>query len=136
MPSLTSSVARLHRAGSEHSSAWQKLDEAARNLVRWLGEHAPTEEIFPRNCQINVDHWGDGIRYTLLHHPANAARTTVDFWLSTYWKNERSHLIRFAELVADGWLDEVSKWLEEWTKRCKTTTAKIESTLGEMQNRT
>ena len=124
MASFTSDVARLHRAGSEHSRWWKKLDEAARSLVRWLGENGPIEEDFPESCRIR-EHYSNGQQFSLV-----CGKQTGDFSIQTAYSNTRQDLIAFCELITrNDWLNKVSQMLEEWTGKYKEAADSIQASM-------
>jgi hypothetical protein len=113
--SLTESVARLHRAGSEHSHQTKKLRSAADNLLTWLKQNLPSDFGLPCNCTLYPN--GEFVRTELTNPPLGTSRTVFNISLGK--EHSREELFRFSELIADGFLERLSERLETEATRFK-----------------
>lgn len=123
--SLTESVARLYRAGSEHSQQTRKLRKAVDDLISWLLLNVPSDlKPLPCDCQI----WpsGDFARYGLTSPPDRG--TAITLWRITRG-NEHTlpELHQFCKLIADGFLDKLSQLLEKDSGSFKKTSVLLGS---------
>jgi hypothetical protein len=118
---LAQSVARLYRAGYEHSSMIKKLEESVDEVAKYLRNVLQNESVtFPRHYHFQSWPSGDYILEKL-----DDLEVALLFQLKNDGKS-REDLLRFAADVADGWLDEVSAWLEQQTALLKKTDRIIE----------
>ncbi|MEN9614337.1 MAG: hypothetical protein RLZZ347_644 [Candidatus Parcubacteria bacterium] len=132
MNNITDSVARLHRAGSEHSKSAEKLREAADNLIMWIKQNIPQNMALPKSCRIIVTpngyefiHYDDDVsRNRSFSHQYNGSGEI--FSLLRGEKASRKELLLFSQLIADGFLEELSTLLEKEAGMFSDTTAEIE----------
>ncbi len=101
--SLTDSVARLHRAGDEHSKSTEKLRKATDGLLRWLKDNVPVGFQLPNDCTM----------YPSGEFEAGFGKgALLKFKLTLGRTHSRHDLLKFSELIASGWLDRLSEALE------------------------
>lgn len=128
MGNLTASIARLYRAGDEHSKQWEKLQGAISDLLVWLGKHVPQNIPLPASCRIVEEHLPyEKIVYVLHCGTKDAAG---HYSLSSEANNDRRSTLRFCELIAQhNWLDKVSETLESWTSQYREASGAIDTML-------
>lgn len=124
---ITESVARLHRAGSEHSKSAEKLREAADNLIMWIKQNIPLNMALPKSCRIILA----PNEYEFIRYGDDVSRSRNNgsgeiFSLVRGEKASRRELLLFSQLIADGFLEELSALLEKEAGTFSGTTAKIE----------
>jgi hypothetical protein len=113
---LTESVARLHRAGSEHSQQIKKLRAAADQLIEWLMKNIPTDFELPCGCTI----------YPSGEFQREKTENSEIFRLTKGTEHKLCYLQRFAHLIAtDGFLDKLSEALQTESTKYKFTTNQI-----------
>lgn len=121
--SIINAVKRLERAGSENSRATQKLFEAAAKVAELIENMVPVGAELPRGyyvkkvrsnlgsalflCHEVMGEYGPEIRYVdgiggYLHGDFHCHVPSQD----------RATVMKFAEDVAGGLLDEIAEWLE------------------------
>jgi hypothetical protein len=115
--SLTDSVARLHRAGSEHSQQTKKLRCAADNLLTWFQQNLPSGFALPCDCAFYPS--GEFVRTELTNPPLGTSRTVFNISLGK--EHSREELFRFSELIAEGFLEQLSERLEAEAARLEKT---------------
>lgn len=93
--SLTGVVARLYRAGSESSEEARKLRLAADEMILWIKINAQNIEL-PRYCEI-TPHGGFRFEHAIMEIGQEHARST---------------LLKFSQLISDGFLDELCTIIE------------------------
>ncbi|OHA34171.1 MAG: hypothetical protein A2928_04700 [Candidatus Taylorbacteria bacterium RIFCSPLOWO2_01_FULL_45_15b] len=126
---ITSSVARLYRAGSEHSRSMEKLRKAIDTLLRWIGKNLPTSFLLPDNCR----YWrhGEFVQYTN-HSDARFGAGIKMFFVNSKsvseWPHE--HVLYFSKLIASGWLDRLSMLLEKEAAMLGASAYKVEKFLA------
>lgn len=121
--SLTASVARLYRAGSEHSEQSRKLREAMDDLLRWISDNVPIYMDLPFDCVRFAD--GSFIR----NHNSPSKR----FECRRGDKHSNDILLKFSELIADGFLNELAANLETEAKSHRDTATTVNTFLINQQ---
>src|ERR1035441_8325367 len=101
---LTESVARLYRAGSEHSQQTEKLREAVDNLLTWFKSNLPGGFELPCHCSF----WPSG---EFIQH-RDESKTRGIFQISLGQEHSQHDLLLFSKLIADGFLYKLSEKLE------------------------
>jgi len=126
--SIINAVKRLERAGSEHSRATQKLYEAAREVASLIEAQVPAGVKLPRGYYVKEICSNVGCAdFLCIKIPLEYAGTQHyeetryidgigrylhgDFhcWVPG---QDRATVLKFAEDIADGLLDEIAEWLE------------------------
>jgi hypothetical protein len=118
---LTESVARLYRAGSEHSQQTEKLRKAVDNLLEWMRTYLPPDYKLPFHCRLYSS--GD-FTYEVCRGGEGSVRQ--DFRLTKGKAHSVRDLNLFSMLIADGFIDKISEDLEKQTSVFSATTSKIE----------
>jgi hypothetical protein len=95
--SLTESVARLHRAGSENSQEAQKLRESTNSVLSWILEHAEGVEL-AFGCRM----WPNG-QFT---------HEETHFQITRGQRHTREQLLYFSKLIERGLLEELANELQ------------------------
>jgi hypothetical protein len=121
--SLTESVARLHRAGSENSQQTEKLRQAANDLLIWIRDNVETKPL-PCNCTLYPS--GEFTHEAL---DDNSGSMRVVLLMTIGINHDRYQLHLFSELIAEGFLEELALLLEEETHKFKKTSHKVEKFL-------
>lgn len=114
---LTESVARLYRAGSENSMQTQKLCEAVDRLLTWIKENVEAEDL-PCDCIIYSS--GEFMR---------VVSGQLILYVTIGKQHSVKELHRFAELIAEGFLDKLCKQMESRAKTFSGSVEKIEQFL-------
>ena len=115
---LTASVARLYRAGSEHSQETEKLRKAVDSLILWLLDHELADVQLPMCCEV----WKDG----------TFTRSSGGFFQVRMGnKHLRDRLQLFSKLIVDGFLEELSTQLEKESITLNATVDKVNSFLSQ-----
>jgi len=104
--SLTASIARLYRAGSEYSQEAEKLRQSADALIDWLLKNRLDNIDLPMRCRV----WPSGEFKGGYTPPFGKFR---GLHLQRGQPHHRSQLLLFSQLIADGFLDRLSEQLEE-----------------------
>jgi hypothetical protein len=121
--SITGSVARLYRAGSEHSQQTEKLRKAVDDLITWMIENIP-DDLKPLPCNCTVWRSGDFARNGL--NGQSGMGTSIELWRITRGqKHALTELLQFSELIADGFLDELSILLENQSMKFEEASTKL-----------
>jgi len=115
--SLTESVARLYRAGSEHSQQTEKLRIAVDNLLLWMKINIPFGFKLPDNCKIYPS--GEFVQYD------NSLFGKRKFGLEMGKVHLLQELSEFSKLIADGFIERLVDKLEENTKEMQRADEKI-----------
>ena len=117
--SLTESVARLYRAGSEHSQQTQKLQVAVDSLLRWIKEKIPNDFVLPCDAYMYPsgefewkELWGDRMSPRII--TLGTEHSVFD-------------LVCFSKLISDGFLDKLSEKLEAEAMTFQKTSKQIDS---------
>ena len=119
---IKTDIARLERAGAEHSAWMEKLSNAVDNMAKHLAKTLPHQrESLPRGYFFESCPNGD---YALIKGSKISLRNT------SFGGKCRKDLLDFAADVADGWLNEVAEYLEKETENFKRTTEQIEQVLA------
>lgn len=121
MDTLTDSVARLHRAGSENSQSTEKLRVAANTLLRWIKENVPDGHVLPLGCRMFPS--GEFVREGLTNHPLGTTREI--FRMNLDQEHDRMQLFHFSGLIAEGFIDKLSASLEQEAKVFRDTAQKV-----------
>ena len=120
--SLTASIARLYRAGSEHSQQTQKARKAVDDLLSWMRKNLPPNLQLPCRCRLypsgDFEQWAENSITKELFQKFIITRGQEHSLLS---------LLDFSKLIADGFLDELVKVLEEKSTTLGKMTGKINS---------
>lgn len=116
---LTESVARLYRAGSEHSQQTKKLRQAVDNLLRWMLDNLSHDFVLPLNCKLYPS--GE-FTYTV----CDKSSVRENFTLAWGKKHSVYDLHLFSALIADGFIDKLSEFLEKEHSSFSETTIKLE----------
>ncbi|PCI30057.1 hypothetical protein COB55_00680 [Candidatus Wolfebacteria bacterium] len=117
--SLTENVARLYRAGSEHSQQTKKLRKAVDQLLSWikdnvpLGFQLPIGQIFPSGEFVFT-----------------CPTSTHEIKITIGEEHLLLDLQSFSGIIAYGFLDELSDSLEESAGSLESTSNTIESFLS------
>jgi len=126
--SLTESVARLHRAGSEDSHQTQKLRNAVDNLLTWMIQNLPTGFTLPYDCTLYPN--GNFVRVELTNAPFDTSFRTV-FNISIGKEYSREELFHFSELIANGFfkklIDKLATESAEFEKTVEQTESFLET---------
>jgi hypothetical protein len=111
---LTESVARLYRAGSEHSKQTEKLRLATDKLLEWILKNVPDDIHLPCNCKI----WPDGtfkqfeqnsrIREIIMLGNINEKNI---FEITIGQKHSINQLQAFCKLIADDFIEKLGNLL-------------------------
>jgi len=128
MSNIISAVKRLERAGSENSRTTQKLFEAARQVAELIKDMVPAGARLPRGYYVKKVHSNVGSCSFLCRdfpgdYPGEAVTRYVDgigshlhgdfhCWIPG---QDRNTVLKFAEDIATGLLDEIAEWLEKRT---------------------
>lgn len=137
--SLTTSIARLYRAGDEHAKQWKKLSDAVAELVTWLGENFPLGEELPCNCRLREQ----SSKLILVCIDKETSQDKDGPQWERFWlygtggeRNERRHIFALCDLIVkEAWLDKVSESLECWATQYQKSSSAIESSLGKWQKK-
>ena len=121
---LTESVARLYRAGSEHSQQTKKLRVAVDTLLMWLKQNLPDGFVLPCNCKL----YPSG-EFVCTYDGDFSGDQKLLFKITIGHEHTLSQLSNFTGLIAEGFLDKISKGLEDKSVRFKTSVQKIEMML-------
>ncbi|HTK33051.1 MAG TPA: hypothetical protein VL335_00685 [Candidatus Paceibacterota bacterium] len=121
--SLTDSVARLQRAGSEHSQQTKKLRIAADNLLTWLKNNIPAGFNLPCHCEIYPS--GEFLR-------RSPGGVDANFKMTISQEHSVDSLMKFSYLIEEGFLDQLSQALEVDAHRFKDAAEKTESFLAKV----
>jgi len=122
---LTESVARLYRAGSEHSQQTVKLRKAVDSLLSWMDKNLPTGFVLPCDCKL----WPSGEFARL----SSTGPVNLFFDQKALFKVTIGHehtlneLLGFSKLIADGFLDKLSEKLETQAMAFQKTSKQIDS---------
>lgn len=100
---LTESVARLYRAGSEHSQQTKKLREAVNSLLSWLYKNVPANFELPCNCRLFKN--GEFVR-------TDKGGMVMIFRITPGEDVPRYELFCISKLIADGFLDKLAEKLK------------------------
>jgi len=148
---IINAVKRLERAGSEHSRATQKLFAAAAKVAAFIEERVPVGVDLPRGyytrevttnsgsarflCRdIPIPVEGDDeneahVAYVTRYVDGLGGHVHGDF--RTYVPDQdRETVLRFAEDIAGGLLDEIAAWLESRAVEAEKAASSMEKTLG------
>ncbi len=106
--SLTESVARLYRTGSQYSQSSIKLRQAAEQLIDWITKNIPSDFKLPRNCGIPKP--GEFWQW---QEPRPGKVANAILILDRVGMKSNTELMKFAQLIADGFLDDLSDELEK-----------------------
>jgi hypothetical protein len=122
---LSDAIARLERAGSEHSRMTEKLRQAAIDTAEFIVKAVGREaDDLPRSYTIQRN--GSGGRYLFLHKDGHMNAISAPFaYVNDYGQitNDRNDGVDrnlamiFAQDVATGLLDEVAIYLEKQAER-------------------
>ncbi|MDR3558149.1 MAG: hypothetical protein P4L61_01320 [Candidatus Pacebacteria bacterium] len=124
---LTESVARLHRAGSEYSQQTQKLRKAVDDLLKWMRENLPPEFKLPCGCKL----WPSG--EFVQHHPDCSDFDDIHnqlFKVSLGEKHTLHQLTHFSKLIAEGFLEKLCEKMEAESRRLEPVTEQIQAFLS------
>lgn len=126
MSNIISAVKRLERAGSENSRTTQKLFEAARQVAELIKDMVPAGARLPRGYYVKKVHSNVGSCSFLCRdfpgdYPGEVKTHYIDgigeylhrdihCWIPG---QDRNTVLKFAEDVATGLLDEIAEWLEK-----------------------
>lgn len=120
--SLTESVARLYRAGSEHSQQTQKLREAVDSFIEWLMANIPAGFIMPNGASIYPSgefvHMGgfDSTEYFVVARGAEHTRHSLNL---------------FARLIGtENFLEKLSEALEAESRKNAVVTETVNAFLA------
>lgn len=116
--SLTDSVARLYRAGSEYSQQTQKLRIAVDELIKWLMENIPTGFQLPLGCQVYPS--GEFTR-SGLSNPPNLGTTVILWKMTRGTEHTMINLNNFSFLIAEGFVEKLIERLNGETQRYQKT---------------
>lgn len=122
---LTETVARLHRAGSENSKQTEKLRTAADQLLLWIKENVTISPL-PCNCEVTPS--GDFVRTALTNPPQGTHKEVLRMQVGT--KHRVCQLSAFSQLIADGFLERLSEQMEQQNQRFGQTAAEVEKFLA------
>ena len=117
--SLTASVARLHRAGSEDSQQTKKLRLAVDSLLLQLKEI----DFSPLPCSCRLYPSGEFVQTELSNPPFGT--DVVVFKVTIGKEHSLPDLFAFSRLIASGFLDKLSEGLESRAKTFGKTSAEI-----------
>lgn len=138
---LINSLKRLERAGAENSRATKKLHEAAAEVADRIERLVPSGVRLPRGYIVdgvksNVgyarflkreddewDEWGEPT-YTWIDGTGSYLHGDFHCWIPA---QTRAGSLQFAKDVAEGLLDEIAAFLEEWAAKNDEATAILES---------
>jgi len=118
--SLTASVARLYRAGSEHSQEAHKLRRSTDTFIDWLLKQRLDNVDLPMGCRV----WPSG---EFKGGYAPPFEKFSGLHLQRGQLHHRSQLLLFSQLIADGFLDRLSERLEKETETFRDAAAKVDS---------
>ena len=100
----------VQQIGRKHSKRLGEIRKAIDELLIWLRETLPEDFVLPCNCCWN--HSGEFVRKGLTNPPSLG--TTCVWWKITIGnKHSLSDLHYFAHLLSEGFLEELSKRLED-----------------------
>ena len=134
--SLTASVARLHRAGSEYSQQTKKSREAVDRVILWIKKNWPDDLNLPQNCKVYPSgefefkcrswywlwqRWVIAVS-SFFHIPYDPS---MSFRLIPGKEHSIDDLNQFSKLIANGFLDKMSSLLEEEVEKSKLLSSKI-----------
>lgn len=123
-PNITDSVARLYRAGSEHSQSAEKLRDAANKLLQWIKDNVPDGFTLPLGCKI----YPSGEFTRVIEAPIGSCPA---FKITLGERHTRESLFRFSKLIADGFIDELAQSLSDEAKNFAQSAQKITKLVGE-----
>lgn len=106
-------VARLERAGAEYSKAMAKIRDAVDTLVKFLAEKLPEvsgRRPFDLPRDYTFEYWPSR-EYKLTKWPVGQRTHGRPIFSLTQESKYREDLLRFAQDIAEGWLDELSAHL-------------------------
>ena len=122
--SLTASVARLYRAGSEHSQQTQKARKAVDDLLTWMIKNLPSNLQLPCKCRLYPG--GEFVQWVT--DPDKGPHQKLE--ITRGREHSLSNLLDFSQLVSEGFLDELAKLLEDRSATLGEMTGKINSFIG------
>ncbi len=136
--SIINAVKRLERAGSEHSRTTQKLFEAARQVAKLIKEMVPVGVKLPRGYYVQLVSSNIGSSrflcrdFSVENDHANGVAFVdgIGGYLHRDFRcwvpgQDRTTVLKFAEDVADGLLDEIAEWLEVRTVEMEEAANKL-----------
>jgi len=127
---LTESVARLYRAGSDHSQHTEKLRVAVDNLLRWININVPIDVELPCNCKI----WPDGT-FKQFEQESKVEKfifmgntpDRVIFEVNIGKRHTVSQLQAFCNLIADDFIEKLGDRLHNQATTFDIVAGKIET---------
>ena len=144
--SITESVARLYRAGSEYSQQTKKSREAVDRVINWIKDNWPEDLDLPQNCKVYPSGefefkcrswywlwqcWVIAFS-SFFHIPYDPS---VSFKLVAGKKHSIDGLNQFSKLVASGFLDKVAEVLEGEAEKFKFLTIRVNEFFDETGSR-
>lgn len=126
--SLTASVARLHRAGSEYSEQTKKSREAADRVILWLVKNWPFGLKLPCDCAVypsgefvykNISWWKlpRRIKIWVFEFLTWSYFPLASFTLVCEKEHSIDDLNSFSKLIASGFLDKIAEILEDQAQK-------------------
>jgi len=125
---VINAVKRLERAGSEYSRATQKLYEAAREVATFIENQVPVGVKLPRGYYVKRIYSNISSEKFLCRDMVgeNGLETCYIDGIGGYLhgdfrccipRQNRTAILKFAEDIANGLLDEIAEWLEARTAK-------------------
>jgi len=124
MEPATVNHARLSKAGEENSQQTQNLRESVKKLIKWIKENVGTGPL-PMNCHLYPS--GEFVRID----PDGEHGDKVVFQITANVTPTVSDLHKFAELITDSFLVELSEMLECNAAKMTCTSDRINAFLNE-----
>lgn len=129
---VTNAAARLARLGDESSGIWRKARESVDAIAIALMKYARAagmegEKEIPLPRRYSFACWPAGT-WKLTKNPSPQKLVDDSLHLNESSKSTKC-LLRFAEDIATGWLDEVVRSLEQETAKLKQLTNQVDRTL-------
>jgi hypothetical protein len=133
---VINAVKRLERAGSENSRATQKLFEAASKVAGLVEKMAPDSVKLPRGYKVIYASANIGGCHFLIRGDEEEENADFIDGIGEYLYGDfncfipnqtRRSVLKFAEDIAGGWLDEVAAFLEERAKKSDENSETLDS---------
>lgn len=124
--SMKSDVARLERAGNQYSGYWEKLRHTLDNLAKFLMTVFPECSLAISDLPRGYSFWHDTLGDYRIEIPCSDEDSVVLMSDS----KPRDAMLIFADDVANGWLNELSEYLETESSRLKRVCDAVKQFLG------